>query len=83
MQRAAHIGLDVDQLTLDKLAAGQQHPLLLRRQRLHMHRLEQSDPHHLRDAARVVAIRLVDLLRLQQRLHMSGLDADDRETGFG
>src|SRR5215472_12040946 len=28
-----------------------------------MHRLEQADPHHLRDPARIVAVRLADLLR--------------------
>jgi hypothetical protein len=32
-------------------------------QRLHMHRLEQADAHHLRDPARIIAVRLVDLLR--------------------
>ena len=46
-----------------------------------MHRLEQADPHHLRDPARVVAVRLVDLLRRQQSLHVPRLDADHRQLG--
>ena len=46
-----------------------------------MHRLEQADPHHLRDPARIVAVRLVDLLRRQQRLHVPRLDADHRQPG--
>src|SRR3954453_16073315 len=46
-----------------------------------MHRLEQADPHHLRDPARVVAVRLVDLLRRQQCLHVPRLDADHRQLG--
>ena len=40
-----------------------------------MHRLEQSDPHHLRNPARVVAVGLVDLLRLQQGFHVAGHNA--------
>jgi hypothetical protein len=64
-QRAAQIGLHVEQLALKQLAAGQQHALFLGNQRLHMHWLEQPDPHHLRDPARIVAVRLVDLLRRQ------------------
>ncbi len=46
-----------------------------------MHRLEQPDPHHLRDAARIVAVALVDLLPLEQRLHVPSLDADNRQPG--
>ena len=46
-----------------------------------MHRLEQADPHHLRDPARVVAVRLVDLLRRQQSLHVPRLNADHRQLG--
>jgi hypothetical protein len=46
-----------------------------------MHRLEQADPHRLRDPARIVAVRLVDLLRRQQRLHVPGLHADHRQLG--
>src|SRR6476469_2197467 len=46
-----------------------------------MHRLEQDAPHHLRDTARVVAVRLVDLLRRQQCLHVPRLDADHRQLG--
>jgi hypothetical protein len=42
-----------------------------------MYRAIKSHAHHLRDAARIIAIRLVDL-RLQQRLHMPRLDTDNR-----
>jgi len=38
--------------------------------------LEQTNPHHLSDATRVVAVSLVELGR-QGRLHMAGLDAND------
>jgi hypothetical protein len=41
-----------------------------------MHRLEQTDPHHLGNPARIVAITFVDLLALQKRHHVPGLDAD-------
>jgi hypothetical protein len=77
-QRAAQFALQVQQLALKQLAAGQQHALFLGNQGLHMHRLEQANPHHLRDPARIVAVRLVDLLRCQQRLHVSRLHADHR-----
>ena len=39
-----------------------------------MHRTVQSHPDHLSDAARVIAVGLVDL-RLQHRLHVSRLAA--------
>src|SRR5215469_15686793 len=42
-QRAAQIRLDVQQLALKQLAAGQQYALFLGNQRLHMHWLEQAD----------------------------------------
>src|SRR5215475_1236420 len=46
-----------------------------------MYRAIKPDPHHLRDAARIVAISLVDL-RLQHRPHMPGLNTDHRQIGF-
>src|SRR5262249_7045297 len=46
-----------------------------------MYWLEQADPHHLRDPARIIAVRLVDLLRRQQGLHVPRLDADHRQLG--
>src|SRR6267154_2168580 len=54
--------------SLDMLTCGGQiwpktPALLLGNQRLHMHRLEQADPLHLRDPTRIVTVRLVDLLR--------------------
>ena len=47
-----------------------------------MHRLVQPDPHHLRDPAGIIAVALVDLLRLQHRLHVACLNADHRQPGF-
>jgi hypothetical protein len=47
-----------------------------------MHRAIQSRPHHLRHAARIVAVGLVDL-RLQHRPHVPRLDTDRRQTCFG
>jgi hypothetical protein len=38
-------------------------------------------PHHLRDAPRIFAIRLVDLC-LQHRLHVPRLDTDHWQAGF-
>jgi hypothetical protein len=79
-QCAAHVALDVHQLALHELAASQQHPLFLGNQRLHMHRLEQADAHHLRYSACIVAVRLVDLLGLQQRLHVPRFHTHDRQV---
>jgi hypothetical protein len=42
-----------------------------------MHRTVKPHPHHLRDAARIVAVGLVDL-RLQYRLRVPRLDKDHR-----
>src|SRR6516164_8087079 len=47
-----------------------------------MRRAIKSHPHHLRDAARVVAISLIDL-RLQHRPHMARLNTDHRQICFG
>src|SRR5436309_8972349 len=47
-----------------------------------MHRTIKPRPHHLRDAARIVAIRLVDL-RLQCRPHVPRLDTDHRQARIG
>src|SRR6266516_1846174 len=60
----------------------QQHPQFLTAYRLHMHRTIKPRPHHLRYAARIVAVRLVDL-RLQHRLHVPRLNADHRQARFG
>ena len=46
-QRATQIAFHVEQFPLQKLAARQQHSLLLSPLRLHMHWLEQAYPHHL------------------------------------
>src|SRR5260221_2421460 len=47
-----------------------------------MHRAIKSCPHHLRHAARVVAVGLVDL-RLQHRPHVPRLDTDHWQACFG
>src|SRR5215213_374445 len=47
-----------------------------------MHRAIKPNPHHLCDAAGIVAVRLVDL-RLQHRFHMPRLDTDYRQACFG
>ena len=47
-----------------------------------MDRAIKSHPHHLRDAARIVAVRLVDLC-LQHRPHVPRLDTDHRQDCFG
>src|SRR5262245_58448464 len=60
----------------------QQHPQFLTAYRLHMHRTIKPRPHHLRYAARIVAVRLIDL-RLQHRLHVPRLNADHRQSCFG
>src|SRR5680860_932156 len=46
-----------------------------------MHRTIKPHPHHLRYAARIVAVRLVDL-RLQHRPHVPRLDTDHRQARF-
>src|SRR5580704_12483054 len=47
-----------------------------------MHRAVKPHPHHLRDAACIVAIRLVDL-RLQHGPHVPRLNTDHRQARFG
>src|SRR5471032_3599706 len=47
-----------------------------------MHRTVKPHPHHLRDAARIVAVRLVDL-RLQNRMHVPRLNTNHRQARFG
>src|ERR1700688_4211482 len=47
-----------------------------------MHWAVKSRPHHLRHAARIVAVGLVDL-RLQYRPHVPRLDTDHRQARFG
>src|SRR5271169_28828 len=46
-QCSTQITFDVEQFPLQELAARQQHSLLLSHLRLHMHWLEQANPHHL------------------------------------
>src|SRR5260370_8323121 len=81
-QRTAQVVLDGDSLRLQQLAMGQQHSQLLTAQGLHMHRTVKPDPHHLCDAAGIVAVRLVDL-RFEHRLHVPRLNTDHRQARFG
>ena len=46
-----------------------------------MHRTVKPRSHHLGDAARIIAVRLVDL-RLQHRLHVPRLDTDHWQARF-
>lgn len=81
-QQAAEVVFNGNGLFLQELAGGQQRPALLARQGLHMHRAKQVDPHHLRNAAGVIAVGLVHL-RLKESLGVAGLDADHRQAGPG
>jgi hypothetical protein len=47
-----------------------------------MHWPVKPHPHHLRDAAGIVAVGLVDL-RLQHRPHVPRLNTDHRQARFG
>jgi len=47
-----------------------------------MHRAVKPHPHHLRNAAGIVAIRLVDL-RPQHCLHVPRFNTDRRQLRFG
>jgi hypothetical protein len=69
-------------MRLSWLAVRQQHAQLLAMQCLDMHRTIKPRPHHLRNAARVVAVGLVDL-RLQHCPHVPRLDTDHRQARFG
>ena len=60
----------------------QQHTAFLTCQRLDMHRAKQIDPHHLRNAAGIIAIGLVRL-GLQECLGVPGLDADHWKACLG
>src|SRR6266481_429742 len=61
---------------------GQQHSQFLTAECLDMNRAIKPDPHHLCDAACIVAVRLVDL-RFEHRLHVPRLDTDHRQARFG
>jgi len=66
---------------MEQLAASKQHAPLLALRRLHMDRPVEPDAHHLRDAAGIIAVRLVNLRR-ERRLHVPRLDAHGRQTCF-
>ena len=75
-QQTADVVLDGNGFFLQQLASCQQGASVLAGERLHMNGPEQVDAHHLSDAARIVAVGLVHL-RLQERLGVTRLDADD------
>jgi hypothetical protein len=74
-QKSADIVLDRESLFLQQLARREQRSSILALERLHMHWPEQVDPHHLGDAARVIAIALVHL-RLEESLCMPRFNAE-------
>src|SRR4051812_36935607 len=76
-QQASQVVLRIENLRLHELARSEQHPDLLAPDGLDMNRLVEPDAHHLRDAAGIVAIGLVDLSR-ERGPHVPRLDADHR-----
>src|SRR5258708_27308947 len=80
-QYPAQTVLDVAQLRLHKLARGEHCPHLLRCDRFAMNRAEPAEPHQLRDAARVVAIRLYRH-HLEGGVHMPGLQQLNCQASF-
>src|SRR5438874_1049204 len=69
--------IDSERLFLQQLACRQQGAALLAGQRLYVHRPEQVDAHHLRNAACVIPVALVDL-RLEEGFRVPRLDAHHR-----
>ena len=80
-QDTAQAVLDVQELALDQLARGQDRSCFLRTQRLAVHRPEPAEPHQLRDAARVIAVRL-HRHRLERLPHVPCLQQFDRQPRF-
>ena len=80
-QYAAQAHLDVEQLRLHQLARGQKRAHFLRRHRLAMNRTEPTQPHQLRDSARVITVAL-DRHRLEGVMHMTGLQQFHRQAFF-
>ncbi|MGF6178136.1 hypothetical protein ABIE33_006456 [Ensifer sp. 4252] len=76
-QQAADVVFNGNCLLLRQFASRQQGAALLADQRLHIHRPEQIDAHHLGDATGVVAIALVRLC-LEKCLGMASFDAGYR-----
>src|SRR3974390_2328944 len=74
-QGGTQIVLDSNRLRLQQLAMGQPHPQLWTAHCLHMHWPVEPRPHHLRHAAGIIAISLVDL-SLQRCAHVPRLYAN-------
>jgi hypothetical protein len=74
-QSTSQIVLDGEGLWTAIACDGSTASAVLAAERLYMHRTVQSHPDHLSDAARIIAVGLVDL-RLQHRLHVPRLDTD-------
>src|SRR3974390_1188356 len=81
-QGGTQIVLDRNRLRLQQLAMRQQHPQLLTAYRLHMHWPIEPRSHHLRHAAGIIAIRLVDL-SLQRCAHVPRLYANYGQARLG
>ncbi len=63
LQYATQLVLQILNLALQQLPAGQENAAALARRRLHVNRLVQPDAHHLPNAQRIVPVGLVDLRR--------------------
>jgi hypothetical protein len=80
-QQATHVVLERDGLFLQQLSRRQKRPMLLTGQGLDVDLPEQVDAHHLRYAACIIPISLINL-RFQKSLGMPGLDANHRQAGI-
>ncbi|GEO16115.1 hypothetical protein MAE02_38110 [Microvirga aerophila] len=80
-QQATDVVLDRDGFLLQELAGGQQRPPLLAGERLDVHRAKEIDPHHLSDAAGIIAVALVDL-SFREGFGVARLDAHDWQAGL-
>ncbi len=77
-QRTTNVVFEVDQFALEQLPAGQQRAHLLHVDGLDMNGAIPAQPHHLRDATRVVSISLITHCR-QRNAHVTRFDDNDRE----
>src|SRR3954468_1009480 len=73
--------LHYSNLLLDDFATGQQSPPLLAGAGLNVNRSVEADPHHLCDAAGIVAVRLVHLSG-ESGFHVPRLGTDRWESGL-
>ena len=78
---AADFVLNILELVSQELPRCEHGTNTLARRRFDVNRLEQTDTHHLGDPTRIMPIGLVELRR-KRRLHVSGLNANDRQVAF-